>query len=40
MKIILWIVIAILWSIPEFFYIVITKEPSKIAQFIANKLNL
>jgi hypothetical protein len=40
MKNIFWTIMAALWSIPEFFYIVITKEPSKVAQFLINKLNL
>jgi hypothetical protein len=39
MKYIWWILI-ILWSIPESIYMVITKEPSKIAQFLFNKVNL
>jgi len=35
-----WQMIAILWSIPEFIYIVITKKPSKIAKFLCEKLGL
>jgi hypothetical protein len=37
---IFWWTIAILWSIPEFTYMVITKEPSKIARFLFEKLGL
>lgn len=35
-----WWMIAILWSIPEFINIVITKEQSKIANFLYEKLGL
>jgi hypothetical protein len=36
----IWWVLIILWSIPEIVYMVITKKPSKIAQFLFNKVNL
>jgi hypothetical protein len=39
MKYIWWILIT-LWSIPEMVYMIITKEPSKIAQYLYNKVNL
>jgi hypothetical protein len=39
MKYIWWILI-ILWSIPESIYMIVTKEPSAIAQYLFKKLKL
>lgn len=36
----LWWALIILWSLPETFYMVITKELSKVAQFLFNKVKL
>jgi hypothetical protein len=40
MKKIVWWVILILWSIPETFYMIIFKNPSKIAEFLFKKVNI
>jgi hypothetical protein len=36
----IWWTLIILWAIPEIMYMVVTKEPSKIAQFLLNKVGL
>jgi hypothetical protein len=36
----IWWTLIVLWSIPEMVYIVITKEPSRVCKFLANKVNL
>ena len=35
-----WVVLIFVWAFPEFIYMAITKEPSKIAKFICEKLKL
>jgi hypothetical protein len=40
MKYIFWFIVALLWSIPEVIYSLTYEKPTKVAQFIVNKLNL
>lgn len=35
-----WWSLIIIWSIPESFYMIVTKELSKTAQFLFNKIGL
>jgi hypothetical protein len=37
---IFWWSLIVLWSMPELIYMFITKEPSKIANWLFNKLKL
>lgn len=36
----LWVILAILWSMPESIHIIITGKVSKIGQFLNKKVNL
>ena len=36
----IWWTLIIFWSIPEMMYMFIKKEPTKIAQFLFNKVGL
>lgn len=36
----LWWTLIVLWAIPELVYMIITKEPSKVAKLLFNKVDL
>jgi hypothetical protein len=35
-----WWTLIVIWSIPALVYMIITKEPSKVAKFLLNKVGL